>query len=143
MALLQIQVDAGGKWGPKAREVNPISAKRNPSENRGQNLKFPRFFVRYQSTYEHSASIHINKGVSSRLSQRIAVARFSVTVFSIPSIWSQCLGSAGPQTYDNATYSSACSSSRSITSSWQLISLSNAPASIYSTLVERLPGRVK
>jgi hypothetical protein len=35
-----------------------ISVKRNPSENQGQNLKFPRCFVRYQSTYKQIASTH-------------------------------------------------------------------------------------
>ncbi|KAF4625919.1 hypothetical protein G7Y89_g12245 [Cudoniella acicularis] len=38
------------------REEVILYAKRNPSENRGQNLKFPRCFVQYQSTYEQRAS---------------------------------------------------------------------------------------
>jgi hypothetical protein len=37
---------------------NPIRAKRTPSENRGPNLKFPRYFVQYQSRYKHTVSIH-------------------------------------------------------------------------------------
>jgi hypothetical protein len=36
--------------------IEPTSAKRNPSENGGQNLEFPRCFVRYQSTYERTVS---------------------------------------------------------------------------------------
>jgi hypothetical protein len=95
MALLQIQVDAGGKWGPKAREVNPISAKRNPSENRGQNLKFPRFFVRYQSTYEQIASIQIVRVLVVRRRCQRAALRFVVIVKSCPfrDIHSLTLGS--------------------------------------------------
>jgi hypothetical protein len=31
---------------------DPTSTKRTPSENRGPNLKFLQYFVRYQSTYE-------------------------------------------------------------------------------------------
>jgi hypothetical protein len=37
---------------------DPTSAKRILSESRGQNLKFLRCFVRYQSTYVQRASIH-------------------------------------------------------------------------------------
>jgi len=49
-----------GKGDTKAELIkgdNPTSAKRDPSENRGLSLKFPRYFVRYGSRYKQSASV--------------------------------------------------------------------------------------
>jgi hypothetical protein len=43
-----------------------VLSKTKPSENRGPNLRFPRVFVRYQSTYEQIASAHNRKLEGSR-----------------------------------------------------------------------------
>src|SRR4051794_36410445 len=82
------------------------SAKRNPSENRGQNLKFSRCSVRYQSTYGQIESTQSVRAEPPSLSLKLrsACSRLCVIANGRPFTIISLLSVGSPHAYERNSY---------------------------------------